>query len=178
MDSVGYALLTCRCALAALSQGAGARSPHLHGRCRFVLEDNGMLGLNEVDAAAACTQAGDCPLRGGGAPASPSGLPLPRRRLHSGLVDGMDGGNPANGQRGLRCRHPGSRGCDSSHLRRRLALRQREGLPGNEAPFFEYWENVPPRHGHAPAARPAPKARAVHPAPEPAHRPAPTRPGR
>ena len=50
--------------------------------------------------------------------------------------------------------------------------------PGHEAPFFEHWETVPPRPGRAPAARPAPRGRAVQPAPRPAHRPAPHRPGR
>ena len=49
--------------------------------------------------------------------------------------------------------------------------------PGHEAPFFEHWETVPPRSGHAPAARPAPRARAVQPVPAPVHRPDPYRPG-
>ena len=50
--------------------------------------------------------------------------------------------------------------------------------PGNEAPFFQHWETVPPRSGRAPAARTAPRARAVQPAPAQAQRPAPPKPGR
>ncbi|MBO4296547.1 MAG: hypothetical protein J5863_07305 [Desulfovibrio sp.] len=50
--------------------------------------------------------------------------------------------------------------------------------PGQEAPFFEHWETVPPRSGRAPAARPAPRSRVVQPVPAPAHRPDPHSPGR